>query len=401
MAHVIVVGAGPAGASLAYLLARRGIEVTLLERQEGFEREFRGEVLMPSGLEALDQMGLGPALEELPSQEQKSVVFHMNGKLVFDQALFGERLEKYPPRAISQPKFLEMLVSEAGRSMSFRVELGASVKALLHEDGRVVGVRVRTKAGEEHIRADLVIGADGRASVVRKQGDFSARHVSPPMDVLWAKLPCPQDWKGVGLYVGRGHFLLGYRSWDGFLQLAWNIVKGAFGELKAHGIEHWFEEMETHVSPELASHLRAEQGNAHKPIFLDAVSDCVKNWSMPGALLIGDAAHTMSPVGGQGINIALRDSIVAANHLVPALSGSDLRSLQPVLRDIERERMPEVRKVQRLQGLPPRIGFSQAWWGEPVRKTIVQAARIPAIRFAVARRFSIFAFGVTKVDLQV
>ena len=401
MAHVVIVGAGPAGSSLACLLAQRGVEVTLLEREQGFSREFRGEILMPSGLEALEQMGLGAALEEVPGQDQESVSLYMNGGLVFEQALYGERFERHLPRAVSQPKLLEMLVTEAAKSRGFRMEQGASVKGLLEEGGRVVGVRARTKEGEERIQADLVIGADGRASIVRKKGGFRLRHSSSMLDVIWFKLPCPEDWTGGRLYMGRGHFLLGYRTWDGFLQLAWIIVKGAFPEMKAAGVDHWIDEMKTCVSPDLASHLEAERGNVQKPFLLDAVSDRVESWSVPGALLLGDAAHTMSPVGGQGINIALRDVIVAANHLVPALEGSDPEALTSALLEIERERMPEIKKIQRLQELPPRIGFSQAWWGEPVRSVVSQMARFAPVRLAAGGRLSVFPFGVTDVKLRV
>jgi 2-polyprenyl-6-methoxyphenol hydroxylase-like FAD-dependent oxidoreductase len=401
LTRVLIVGSGPAGASLAYLLARRGIDVTLLERQEGFGREFRGELLMPSGVEALEQMGLSKSFSVVPTELQKSLTLYMNGELVFNQELTGQKFEEHPPQAVCQTKFLEMLVSEAAKSPSFRIKQGASVKALLYEAGRVVGVRVRTKTGEEHLRSDLVIGADGRASIVRKQGDFRAHHVSPPLDIVWLKLPCPQDWTGARLYMGSGHFLLGYRTWDGHLQLAWIIIKGTFGDLKDQGIEHWFQQMEAHVSPDLASHLRVQEGAIEKPFVLDAVSDCVENWSVPGALLIGDAAHTMSPVGGQGINIALRDAIVAANHMVPAILDADPSRLTAALLSIERERMPEVKKIQRLQGLPPRVGFSQAWWGEPVRTVVSRLARYSRVRLAAAGRLSEFPFGVTKVDLRV
>ncbi len=401
MANVVIVGAGPAGASLAYLLARRGIEVTLLEREQGFSREFRGEVLMPSGLEALEQMGLQDAMEGVPSQEQGSVSLYMNGSLIFDQALYGKRFERHLPRAVSQPKLLEMLVSEAAKNQGFRMEQGASVKGLIEEDGRVVGVRARTRQGEERIRADLVVGADGRASIVRKKGGFRVKHSSPPLDVIWLKLPCPTNWTGGRLYMGRGHFLLGYRTWDGFLQLAWIIVKGAFHQLKEEGVDQWIDEMKTHVSPDLASHLEAERGSIHKPFLLDAVSDCVESWSVPGALLLGDAAHTMSPVGAQGINLALRDVIVAANHLVPALERGDPELLGSAFLEIERERMREIRTVQRFQELPPRVGFSHAWWGEAARFTAAQLARFTPVRLIAGKRLAIFPFGVTEVDLRV
>lgn len=403
MAHVLIIGAGPAGAGLAHLLAHRGIDVTLLERQSDFAREFRGEVLMPSGIEALEQMGLAEAMSDVPSQSLSSVEIYINGRLLFHQDLDGEDFERFPPTALSQPDLLEMLVTEARKSGRFSFERGASVKDLLVEEGRVVGVRARTREGDRLFRADLVVGADGRASVVRKQGGFRESHSSPPLDVVWCKLPCPDDWHAVRAYAGRGHLLVGYRTWDGQLQLGWVILKGTFGDIKSRGIEQWIEEMANHVTPDLAAHLRANSNAVKRPFLLDTASDCVENWSVPGALLIGDAAHTMSPVGGQGLNIALRDTIVAANHLVPVLSEPTLDSerLEAALRAIQAERMPEVRQIQRLQALPPRIVLSRAWWGEPVRRALGTVVRSPWVRSRLGPRMSAFPFGVTDVRLSV
>jgi len=403
MGHALIVGAGPAGASLAYLLAHRGIEVTLIERQGDFTREFRGELLMPSGVDALDQMGLRGALQTLPARVQDSIALYMNGRRVFRQELAGDWINTQPFQAVSQPHLLEMLVTEAGRSPHFRLERSTAVKELLFEEDRVVGVRARTKAGEQRLEADLVIGADGRASAVRRQGGFRSRQVSPPLDVVWCKLPCPAAWKGPRLYMGSGHLLIGYESWDGQLQLAWVISKGTFGVLKSRGIGQWVEEMANHVSPDLASHLRDHAGSIERPFLLDAVSDCVENWSIPGAFLMGDAAHTMSPVGGQGINIALRDTLVAANHLVPTLSPAepDPAQVDRALEAIEQERMVEVSRIQRLQGIPPRVVFNQHWWGELLRKLASALLVRPGIRARAARQMSGLPFGITQVRLDV
>ena len=401
MPKILIVGAGPAGATLAYLLAHRGIDVTLLERQSDFSREFRGEFLVPSGYLALEEMGLNDAMAGVSRQIQESVSLYLNGNHVFTQELDADTFERSPFQAISQPELLETIVSEAGKSPRFHLERGASVKELLFEGERVVGVRARTKAGEERLHADLVVGADGRASIVRKQGGFTDRHVSPPLDVVWWKIPCPDDWIGPSVFMGRGHFMLLYKNWEGKLQIAWIITKGSFRQLKNRSLHDWTEEMANHVSPELASHLRACEGELDKPFLLDAVSDCVESWSIPGALLIGDAAHTMSPVGGQGINIALRDTVVAANHLVPALLSEDTAILDAALRAIENERAPEVNHIQRLQAFPPKIGFSSSWWSEIVRRLLAKIVARPGVRLKMASRLSAMPFGVTDVHLEV
>jgi 2-polyprenyl-6-methoxyphenol hydroxylase-like FAD-dependent oxidoreductase len=403
MARVLIVGAGPAGASLALLLAQRGLEVTLLERQREFDREFRGEVLMPSGLEALELLGLGDALEKMPIHPQESLSVFLNRRHVFTQPADRESFRGHFPAAVSQPAMLELIVSEARKFPNFVFEPGATVKDLLRENGRIVGVRARIGEGERELRADLLIGADGRASVVRKQGGFTSSHVSPPLDIVWCKVPCPEDWDGFHLYAGRGHLLLGYRSWDDHLQLAWIILKGTFGELKSRGIDQWIEEMAGHVTPSLAAHIRLHANAVKKPFLLDSVCDCVDRWSVPGALLIGDAAHTMSPVGGQGVNIALRDTIVAANHLVPVLKDGplDLARLDAALVEIERERMPEVRVIQRMQGQPPKIALSRAWWGEPLRRAMSVLLSREAVRARIGGRASAFPLGVTDVELKV
>jgi len=261
---------------------------------------------------------------------------------------------------------------------------------------------VRTDDDERELRADLVIGADGRSSAVRKHGDFDVRRIDQPMDVVWCKMPCPDAWDGVRFYAGHGHLLASYRTWDDALQVGWVILKGTFGELRSRGIEEWVTEMANHVSPDLASHLRAHAGAVQKPFLLDVVSERAERWSRPGVLLIGDAAHTMSPVGGQGINIALRDAIVAANHLVPVLSAPalDRDALEAAARGFEQERRREVERIQSLQTLPPRIVLSRAWWGEPLRHLIGGVLGLRFVRSRVLGPNESFLFGITYVRLH-
>ena len=399
-------GAGPAGATLALLLAQRGIEVSLLERRRDFAREFRGEALMPSGREALEQMGLAAVLRQVPTYAPREFAVFLNGQRVLGGPLkpedFGGRL----PLAVSQPAFLQGVIDRGQQLPCFDFQSGIAVKSLVHEGSRIAGVVVRDPlagGGERTLAADLVVGADGRNSIVRRQMGLVARSMSPPMDVVWCKLPCPEGWTGLHAYAGRGHLLIGYHTWDDALQLGWVISKGTFGALRSKGIAGWIETMANHVPPDLANHLRCHSEQATRPFLLDVVSDRVDSWHRPGGLVIGDAAHAMSPVGGQGINIALRDAIVTANHLVPALSGrDDYPEIERALANVQAERLPEIARIQRMQALPPTLVMNRAWYGETTRRAAALAASTGlAQQRVLARTASDFLDGVTKVSLRV
>ncbi len=407
--RVIIVGAGPAGAGLALLLASRGVEVTLIERQSDFEREFRGELLMPSGLRALAQMGIGKTFESLPQQRPSRLVAYRKGRpfLSIDASSFAEPA----PRSLSQPQLLEALVAEAQRQPHFEFLRGVGVRDLIAGDGdRICGVSLQTHTGERALAADLVIGADGRGSLVRRRGGFRVRETATPMDVVWCKLPWPTaDAHGlVRAYLGAGHLLLALPAPDGQLQIAWVILKGHFGELRARGIEGWVAAMAEHVDPELSAHLREHASEIGRPFLLDARTEHCERWASRGALLIGDAAHTMSPVGAQGINVALRDAVVAANHLVPVLRAAgppELRAIDAACAAIEAERRPEIEAIQRLATLPPRLLLRTGALAEALRALL--AALLAALLGArvgqrlAAPRLRIFIDGVTDVALRV
>ena len=402
---VVIVGAGPAGAGLALLLAARGVPVTLIERQLDFEREFRGEVMMPSGLAALDAMGICVEETALPQRRPSELQVYVERRLALrltaDAALFGGRT----PLMLSQPALLEHLVALAGCRAGFRFLRGAAVRDLLHENGRVSGVRIETQAGEQLLRARLVIGADGRASIVRRRGGFEATQRGTPLDIVWTKLPWPEGWgdavpaRG---YVAGGHLLITFPAPDAGLQLAWVILKGSYGELKSRGIEDWVREMANHTSADLAAHLRANAERLTRPFLLSAATDRVHGWARPGALVIGDAAHTMSPVGGQGINLALRDAIVAANHLVaPLCTGADAAALDAAAAAIEPERAPEIERIQTLAAQPPRLVLARGALPRLVRGLLPSLLRLPLVRSGVGRTAALFLHGVSEVKLRV
>ena len=189
---VIVVGAGPAGATTALLLARYGVDVTLFERETSFDRVFRGEGLMPSGIDALIQMGLDGVLKSVPSRPLESWNIYIDGREVFVIPEPIDELGDRAMRVVSQPAFLEKVVEAAGRYPSFRFARGARVRGLLRDGGhRIVGVQVETASGAHEARADLVIGCDGRGSVVRTQAGLHLEQLREQYDVLWFKLPAP------------------------------------------------------------------------------------------------------------------------------------------------------------------------------------------------------------------
>ena len=402
---VIVVGAGPAGVCLAYLLASRGVSVTLLERHRDFAREFRGEVLLPSGLEALHQMGLGEVVTRIPHLAPTAIELYANARPVFRIQVHPEFVGPHPPTVLSQPRFLGAVIEAARAFPAFRVKLGVTVSGLVRADGRVRGVTVRSETGEQTLHSDLVVGADGRSSVIRRACELDVRKHGLDVDVVWCKMPLPAFFSGqapLRVYIGRAHLLIAYRSADDVLQVAWVITKGTHGALRRRGVSEWVEEMARHVTPDLGVHFRAHSRSLTHPFLLSAVSDRVTPWSVPGALVIGDAAHTMSPVGGQGINIALRDAVVTANHIVPVLQQpTTSERIDAATQAIERERLPELAHIQRLQAIPSRLLMGHTWWGAAFRATVPRLLRFEVVRRRATPVVRAILFGHGDVRLRV
>ena len=400
---VAIAGAGPAGAALAYLLARRGVRVTLLERQTDFAREFRGEGLMPSGVDALGQMGLGPELEKLPQARIAGLDVYLNGRheLHIDATTLPPNTPL--PRFVSQPALLEMLVSRAQEFHGFELWRGGSVRELLHAGGRVRGLRAEVDGKSRELEADYLIGCDGRSSVVRKRAGLERPRDTQAFDVVWCKLPLPEFMRARARgCVGRGHFAIVFEAPDGLLQLGWAIEKGTYGDIRRAGIEHWVEELGRHLPADLAEWVRAHSRDISHPFLLDVVCDHLDVWSAPGVLLLGDAAHPMSPVGAQGINIALRDALVAANHLGPPLvAGAGAAALDGAAQRVVAERLPEVKEIQAMQTGAPTFILQRSLFARIVMRVIAPfALRSGLASFAVRRVFPRFAQGTRPVTLS-
>jgi 2-polyprenyl-6-methoxyphenol hydroxylase-like FAD-dependent oxidoreductase len=335
-----IVGGGPAGAVLALLLARQGVAVMLLEAHRDFDRDFRGDTIHPSVMEIMEELGLSDRLLQLPHAKMRQIRIKTPEDTI-TLADFSHLKTRYPYiTMLPQVKFLEFITQEAQQYPNFQLVMGANVQELIVENSVIQGVRYRGGGGWHEVRAMLTIGADGRHSKLRQLGHFATIETSPPMDVLWFRLP-RQSGDGEG---GMGRFASGHivamldrgDEW----QIAYVISKGGYQKLRAEGLEI-LKTSVVEVVPELATRINDLQ-DWSQIAFLSVESSRVQRWYRPGLLLIGDAAHVMSPVGGVGINYAIQDAVVTANVLTKPLQNHHVE-------------LKDLAKVQHQRELPTRI----------------------------------------------
>jgi 2-polyprenyl-6-methoxyphenol hydroxylase-like FAD-dependent oxidoreductase len=362
---------------LGYLLARAGIDVTVLEKYKDFFRDFRGDTVHPSTLQVLYELGLLDRFLALPHDEARQLSADIGGENVPIADLTHLPTHCKFLALVPQWDFLNFLSEEAKKFAGFHLLLATEATELILERGRIVGVQAKGPDGPTTIRAELTVGADGRHSTIRDKSGLEVQSFGAPMDVLWFRVSRKDsdlshplgklDHGRMIVMIARGTY------W----QCAYLIRKGAFESIKARGLDAFRADVAA-IAPELGD--RLDEITSFDDVKLLTVTvDRLTRWQRRGLLCIGDAAHAMSPMGGVGINLAIQDAVAAANILVPAF-----RKGRPKFRDL--------RAVQKRRDFPTR---ATQWVQVQVQNRVISRILGNDIPFTVPwplRLFRIFPF---------
>ncbi|MGD1223490.1 FAD-dependent oxidoreductase [Streptomyces krungchingensis] len=373
-----VVGGGPAGMVLGLLLARAGVDVTVLEKHGDFLRDFRGDTVHPSTLALLDDLGLAERFARLPQRRVTRVQLPLgsDGSLVTVSDISTLPGPYNYVAMVPQWDLLDLLADEARKEPSFSVRMSTEATSFLMERGRVAGVRYRTSDGRTgELRATLTVACDGRGSLARSRPELGLRRYSCPMDAWWFRLP-RRDGDPHGLVGAAGDRLLTALIDRGqYWQCAGLIPKGTDAERRAAGLERFMADFSDAV-PWLADRTH-ELRSWDEVKMLDVRLDRLRRWHRPGLLCIGDAAHAMSPVFGIGINLAVEDAVAAARHLVEPLRTGAV-GLRDV-RGIQRRRWPTTALTQALQRLAHARVIAPVLAGDPPFGNSRRAKRVSGL----------------------
>jgi len=339
-----VVGGGPAGMMLGFLLARAGIDVVVLEKHADFLRDFRGDTIHPSTLNLMQELGLLDALLKRPHNKATQLRVQVGDTSVTVADFSWLPRERAFIALMPQWEFLDFLAGKAKRYPSFHLLMNANVTGLIEERGRVAGVQATTPDGPLEVRARLVVGCDGRHSTVRAKAGLEIEDIGAPIDVLWMRISrLPTD-PGTGGRIDAGSFFAVLDRGD-YFQLAYVIPKGAAERVMAAGLPA-FRQTVAKALPFLAG--RVDELKTWDDVKLLSVTiDRLRTWYRPGLLCIGDAAHAMSPVGGVGINLAIQDAVATANLLWKPLKDGTLTEAD--LARVQKRREFPTRVTQRFQ----------------------------------------------------
>jgi 2-polyprenyl-6-methoxyphenol hydroxylase-like FAD-dependent oxidoreductase len=340
-----IVGGGPAGVMLGFLLARAGVDTMVLEKHKDFFRDFRGDTIHPSTLELMNELGLLEEFLRQPHQEVREIAVHFGDKI-----LHIADISRLPTKCkfvafMPQWDFLNFLSNHARKYPKFRLRMETDVTDLLVENERIVGVRATTKDGPLNVRAGLVVGADGRSSTVRAKAGLEVIDLGAPIDVLWFRLPKRADDPPQSFgFIAQQQFMVLIERGD-YWQCAYVIRKGSFDQIRSRGLEAFRADL-GRCAPFLAR--GTDEVKSWDDVKLLSVKvDHLRKWHREGLLCIGDSAHAMSPVGGVGINLAIQDAVATANLLAEKLWAGEIHEAD--LQLVQARRSRPARLTQKVQ----------------------------------------------------
>jgi 2-polyprenyl-6-methoxyphenol hydroxylase-like FAD-dependent oxidoreductase len=340
-----IAGGGPAGMMLGFLLARAGVGVVVLEKHADFLRDFRGDTVHPSTLDLIHELGLLDEFLKLPHRTVDRLSLQVGNQRIRLIDLTHLPTQCKYIALMPQWDFLNFLAEHGRRYSQFDLRMRAEATDLIEAGGRIVGIRVNTLDGELTVRADLVVGCDGRHSIVREKAGLPTDDYGVPMDVLWFRIT-RRDSDGADVFghIEAGALLVMLDRGD-YWQCAYVIPKGGIDRVKANGIDA-FRNRVVALSPFLADRV-GELKSFDDVKLLSVMVNRLRQWWRPGLICIGDAAHAMSPIGGVGINIAVQDAVAAANRLAAPLKTGTITSGH--LQAIQARRDFPARMTQKIQ----------------------------------------------------
>lgn len=341
-ADVCIVGAGPGGALLAYLLAKKNVSVILLERHADIAREFRGEHLNEEGEAILKKYGLFSAVEALGLLRMEQIEYWTQGKLL-------KKIEADPEVGhlgihVPQAHLLTILLQEAKQYAHVTLMMNTKVTELIEDaSGHFYGVKALRDNQEMTVKSQLVIGADGRHSTIRKKADIDVTIRKHGYDLLWAKIPAPNGWEpSIKMALIDGQQLSLFTQALGFIQIGWNIEEGSYPELRKRPFQPFIDQL-IQAFPTLEQSVSEHIQSWQDFVVLDVYSSNSESWGKEGVALIGDAAHTMTPTGAFGLNSALKD----ADALATLINKDDMEDLDVM--SCEKLRKKDIAKLQAIQ----------------------------------------------------
>lgn len=360
-----IVGGGPAGMMLGYLLGRAGVEVVVLEKHADFFRDFRGDTVHPSTLQVMDELGLIDGFLKLPHQRLQKMQGLFAGTPV-QIADLGRLKTKYPFIAfMPQWDFLNFLREAGNRFASLKVMMSTEAVDLIREGGRIAGVRAKTPDGIIDIAADLTVACDGRHSTVRERASLAVEDVGAPMDVLWFRAgKAPNETEKIFARVDPGKMMVTFDRGD-YWQCAFVIPKGGYEAVKARGLPALLDDI-VRMAPVLKTGISDVKSWDDMKLLTVAINR-LKKWALPGLLCIGDAAHAMSPMGGVGVNLAVQDAVATANLLAAKLQQG--APTEAELDTVQARREFPVKMTQRMQvvGQDNIVAMALKQGGQPLK----------------------------------